>query len=112
MPTVEKTKQRSRMAEFHRLYGTGGAVLGRAHKDAMAERPRVSEVCRAVAWLLRTEATVPVQACRLQTSARAGTIFHKPRTPLTKRFLAMHLMTAAKNDIAAFELARQIDVTA
>jgi hypothetical protein len=49
-------------------------------------------------------------ACRLQTSARAGTIFHKSRTPLVKWFLAMHLMTSAKNDVAALELARQLDV--
>ena len=49
-------------------------------------------------------------ACSLQTSARAGTIFHKSRTPLTKWFLAIHLMTSAKNDIAGLELARQLDV--
>jgi len=49
-------------------------------------------------------------ACSLQTSARAGTIFHKSRTPLTKWFLAIHLMTSAKNDIAALELSRQLDV--
>ena len=46
----------------------------------------------------------------MQTSARAGTIFHKSRTPLVKWFLAMHLMTSSKNDIAALELARQLDV--
>ena len=50
------------------------------------------------------------RACRTQTSARAGTIFHKSRTPLAKWFLAMHLITASKNDIAALELARQLDV--
>ena len=49
-------------------------------------------------------------ACRVQTSVRAGTIFHKSRTPLTKWFLAMHLMTAAKNDISSLELSRQLDV--
>src|SRR5262245_53251071 len=49
-------------------------------------------------------------ACRLQTSVRSGTIFHKSHMPLTKWFLAMHLMTSAKNDIAALELARQLDV--
>ena len=31
--------------------------------------------------------------CRLQTSAKAGTIFHKSKTPLTKWFLAMHLIS-------------------
>ncbi len=50
------------------------------------------------------------RACRVQTSVRAGTIFHKSQTPLTKWFLAMHLLTASKNDIAALELSRQLDV--
>jgi len=48
--------------------------------------------------------------CRRQTSAKAGTIFHQSKTPLTKWFLAMHLITSAKNDIASLELARQLDV--
>ena len=48
--------------------------------------------------------------CRVQTSARAGTIFHKSRTPLVKWFLAIYLITSAKNDIAALELARQLGV--
>ncbi len=48
--------------------------------------------------------------CRLQTSAKAGTIFHKSKTPLTKWFLAMHLITSAKNDISGLELARQLGV--
>lgn len=49
-------------------------------------------------------------ACRTQTSVLAGTIFHKSRTPLTKWFLAIHLIASAKNDIAALELARQLGV--
>ncbi|MFT5511352.1 MAG: ribosomal protein L37AE/L43A/transposase-like protein [Hyphomicrobiaceae bacterium] len=49
-------------------------------------------------------------ACRVQTSVRAGTVFHKSSTPLTKWFLAMHLMTSAKNDISGLELARQLGV--
>ena len=49
-------------------------------------------------------------ACRLQTSVRAGTIFHKSRTPLSKWFLAMHLLSSSKNDVSGLELARQLDV--
>jgi hypothetical protein len=49
-------------------------------------------------------------ACRVQTSVRAGTMFHKSRTPLVKWFLAIYPLTGAKNDIAALELARQIGV--
>ncbi len=48
--------------------------------------------------------------CRVQTSAKAGTIFHQSKTPLTKWFLAIHLMTSAKNDVAALELARQLGI--
>lgn len=49
-------------------------------------------------------------ACRTQTSVKAGTIFHKSRTPLIKWFLAIYLLTQSKNDIAALELARQLGV--
>ena len=49
-------------------------------------------------------------ACRVQTSVKAGTIFHKSRTPLVKWFLAIYLLTQSKNDIAALELARQLGV--
>ena len=49
-------------------------------------------------------------ACRTQTSVKAGTIFHKSRTPLVKWFLAIYLLTQSKNDIAALELARQLSV--
>ena len=98
------------LAEFNKAYGTedqchdalvkmcwpDGFVCpkcnGRAHAYCA---PRKLFQCRA---------------CRVQTSVRAGTIFHKSRTPLTTGFLAMHLITSAKNDIAALELSRHIDV--
>ena len=48
--------------------------------------------------------------CNLQTSAKAGTVFHKSKTPLTKWFLAVHLLTCSKNDISAMELSRQLGV--
>jgi transposase-like protein len=48
--------------------------------------------------------------CRLQTSVKAGTVFHKSTTPLTKWFLAIYLLTQSKNDVAALEMARQLGV--
>jgi hypothetical protein len=48
--------------------------------------------------------------CRTQTTVKAGTIFHKSKTPLVKWFLAIYLLTQSKNDIAALELARQLGV--
>jgi ribosomal protein L37AE/L43A/transposase-like protein len=49
-------------------------------------------------------------SCRTQTTVKAGTIFHKSKTPLVKWFLAIYLLTQSKNDIAALELARQLGV--
>ena len=48
--------------------------------------------------------------CRVQTSVKAGTVFHKSTTPLTKWFLAVYLLTQSKNDVAALEMARQMGV--
>jgi hypothetical protein len=48
--------------------------------------------------------------CRHQTSATAGTIFEATKLPLTRWFLAMHLMTQAKNNVSALELKRHLGV--
>ena len=50
-------------------------------------------------------------ACHRQTSVTAGTIFHKTYLPLSKWFLAMHLLTQGKHSISALELKRQIGVS-
>jgi len=98
------------MAEFHRLYGTEE----QCHAALVKMRWPDGFVCPRCAGgshgFCAPKRLFQCTDCRLQTSARAGTIFQKSRTPLTKWFLAMHLMTVAKNDIAALELARQLDV--
>jgi hypothetical protein len=98
------------MAEFNRRYGTEdqchAALVGMRWPDGFA-CPRCAGAKHSYCEPKRL---FQCSACRLQTSARAGTIFHKSRTPLTKWFLAMHLMTGAKNDISGLELARQLAV--
>jgi len=98
------------MAEFNRRYGTED----QCHAALVAMRWPDGFACPKCAGSKHSycapKRLFQCSACRLQTSARAGTIFHKSRTPLTKWFLAMHLMTSAKNDIASLELARQIAV--
>ena len=49
--------------------------------------------------------------CRYQCSLLAGTIFESTKLPLPKWFLAMHLMTQAKNGVAALELMRHLGVS-
>jgi transposase-like protein len=51
------------------------------------------------------------RACRHQTTAIAGTIFQRTRLPLTLWFLAMYLLTQAKNSVAALELMRHLGVS-
>lgn len=48
--------------------------------------------------------------CRSQTTVIAGTIFQGTKLPLTRWFLAMHLVTQAKNNVSALELKRHLGV--
>jgi len=49
--------------------------------------------------------------CRQQTSLISGTIFEATKLPLTRWFLAMHLLTQAKNNVSALELMRHLGVS-
>ena len=49
-------------------------------------------------------------ACRHQCSVISGTIFEATKLPLSRWFLAMHLLTQSKNNIAALELMRHLGV--
>lgn len=51
------------------------------------------------------------QRCHHQTSITAGTIFDSSKLALTVWFLAMHLLTQAKNNVSALELMRQLGVS-
>ena len=98
------------LAEFHRRYGTEE----QCHAALVAMRWPDGFVCPKCGGTKHSYAQArrifQCSACRAQTSARAGTIFHKSTTPLTKWFLAIHLVTSAKNDIASLELSRQLGV--
>lgn len=49
--------------------------------------------------------------CRHQCSLIAGTMFEATKLPLTRWFMALQLITQAKNGIAALELMRQLQVS-
>ena len=48
--------------------------------------------------------------CQHQCSVTSGTVFDSTKLPLTIWFLAMQLLTQAKNNVSALELKRQIGV--
>ncbi len=50
-------------------------------------------------------------ACRYQCSVLSGTIFESSKLALPKWFVAMHLMTQAKNNVSALELKRHLGVS-
>ena len=98
------------MAEFIALYGTEELC----HEALVKMRWPDGFVCPKCAKrrysFCAPKKLFQCSSCHRQTSVRAGTVFQKSRTPLTKWFLAMHLLTGSKNDISGLELARQIDV--
>lgn len=49
--------------------------------------------------------------CRHQTSVLAGTVFEATKLPLTRWFVAMQLLTQAKNNVSALELSRALGVS-
>ena len=50
-------------------------------------------------------------SCRYQCSLVSGTVFESSKLPLPTWFLAMHLMTQAKNNVSALELNRHLGVS-
>ena len=50
------------------------------------------------------------RACRHQCSVISGTIFEATKLGLSRWFLAMHLLTQSKNNVAALELMRHLGV--
>ncbi len=48
--------------------------------------------------------------CRHQCSVISGTIFEATKLPLTRWFVAMHLLTQSKNNVSALELKRHLGV--
>lgn len=60
---------------------------------------------------LKSRRLIQCNRCRRQTSVTAGTIFAGSKLPLTVWFLAMHLITQAKNGISSLELSRQLAIS-
>lgn len=60
---------------------------------------------------LKSRRLIQCNACRRQTSVTAGTLFAGSKLPLSVWFLAMHLITQAKNGVSSLELSRQLSIS-
>ena len=100
------------MAEFMARYGSDGSCeaaliesrwpkgfvcpsCGGGHSSSFRRKGRLYFQCTA---------------CRHQCSVISGTIFEATKLPLSRWFLAMHLLTQSKNNVAALELMRHLGV--
>jgi transposase-like protein len=68
--------------------------------------------CGHAGWCVLTHRRLfQCNGCGRQTSVTAGNVFAGSKLPLSSWFLAMHLITQAKNGISSLELSRQIGVS-
>jgi len=100
------------MAEFMERYGT----QEQCHAALVASRWPNGFVCcecgcsRHSTFLRDGLRYWQCSACREQTTVTCGTVFQATKLPLTSWFLAMHLLTQAKNNVSALELKRHLGV--
>ena len=60
---------------------------------------------------LKTRKVYQCNRCHHQTSLTSGSIFANTNLPLTKWFLAIHLITQSKTGLSALEMKRQVGVS-
>lgn len=100
------------MAEFMARYGTEA----KCHAALVASRWPQGFVCpccgdeRHSTFVREERQYWQCHRCRHQTTVTAGTIFEATKLPLMRWFIAMHLMTQAKNNVSALELKRHLGV--
>jgi len=101
------------MFEFMQRYAT----LAQCEAAVAAARWPDGFVCPRcqgrVVWSFRrgAQAYRECVGCGYQCSLLAGTLFQSSKLPLTVWFMAMQLLSQAKNNVAALELMRQLGVS-
>lgn len=100
------------MAEFFEQYGTEEqclAALETSRWPSGFSCPSCSD-SRHSRFVREGRTYWQCHRCRNQSTVTAGTIFQATKLPLTRWFLAMHLLTQAKNNVSALELKRHLGV--
>ena len=96
---------------FLERYGTEGRCVLALFTAMWPEGFKCPECGEREYSVLEARGLYQCNACRRQTSVKVGTIFHKTHLPLTKWFLAMHLLTQGKHSMSALELKRKLGVS-
>jgi hypothetical protein len=99
--------------EFMERYGTEDKCEAAVASMRWPKGYRCPRCDGAQAWSFRRgrQSYRECTACGYQCSLIAGTMFEASKLPLTRWFLAMQLLSQAKNNVAALELMRQLGVS-
>lgn len=98
---------------FHEQFGTEAQCEAELERVRWPDGFRCPKCGHRHAYVLRVGArkTFQCQACRVQTSLIAGTLFQSTHLALTLWFLAIYLISQAKTGLPALALKRQLGVS-
>ena len=100
------------MTEFIGLYGTEAKCRRALYRTRWPKgfRCPACDDRRRLSFRRGRQILYQCRACQHQTTLISGTLFESTKLPLTSWFLAIHLLTATKTNLAALELARHLGV--
>lgn len=99
------------LREFMTQYGTREQCEQALFKWRWPRGFSCPECGGAAYCVLKSRRLFQCNGCRRQTSVTAGTVLAGSKLALTTWFLAMYLVSQAKNGISSLELARQLGVS-
>jgi hypothetical protein len=94
--------------EFEERFGSEEACYAYLVQQRWPDGFRCPRCGQGKAWRLTRRRLLECKGCRHQTSATAGTVFHRTRRPLRLWFKAMLLMTCQHSGVSARNLRRQL----
>lgn len=101
------------MPEFMARYGTEAKCRRALFRSRWPRGYRCPVCARRAHSRFRRDAQIYYQCrdCRHQTTLLSGTVFAATKLPLTTWFLAIHLLSSTKTNMAALELKRHLGVS-
>jgi transposase-like protein len=101
------------MVEFMRAYGTELQCYRALYRSRWPNgfRCPACDHQRRISFRREGQIYYQCRACRHQTTLLSGTLFEATKLPLRTWFLAMHLLTSTKTNMAALELMRHLGVS-
>jgi len=100
------------MTEFMESYGTEAKCYRALYRSRWPKGfrcPKCSQR-RRLSFFREGKIYYQCRACQHQTTLTSGTLFQATRLPLRTWFLAIHLLTSTKTNMAALELKRHLGV--